>query len=192
MFSGESDPPRFSGTMWSTTYPGHGPTIDCVAGHGCSAWNACRALELRRIRPLGVRSHVTQWVELCRTPVLASGEPSQAAGRWVRRVCGRPWSRLALRGSERAYRCETLAGATAADSMASVPIRNRSEVMPEQDARDRPAGWRRGVVGRCPPFRADDRAAAIEIFDARNGLWTIITSVADPRLDQFPSAQGSV
>jgi serine/threonine protein kinase len=31
-----------------------------VAGHGCSASKACRALELRRIRPLGVRSHVTQ------------------------------------------------------------------------------------------------------------------------------------
>jgi hypothetical protein len=60
MFSGASEPPRFSGTMWSTTYPGQRPVTDPVDGHGCNSWKACRALELRRIRPLDVRSHVTQ------------------------------------------------------------------------------------------------------------------------------------
>ena len=92
-------------------------------------------------------------------------------GRWVRRERGRPWSR----GSLRAYRCETLAGATAATSRASVPIRNRSEDIARTRCTRQASRTRRfrgqlpATVGRRPSgCRSQTR-----------------------RSDQFPSAQGS-
>ena len=51
MLPGSSAPPRFSGRMWSTTYPGQAPERFPVEGQGWDRRNAVRAAGLRLIRP---------------------------------------------------------------------------------------------------------------------------------------------
>ena len=57
MFSDLSAPPRFNGTMWSSTYPGQAPVFFPVAGQGCWRWKARRAAGSRLIRPSDSRYH---------------------------------------------------------------------------------------------------------------------------------------
>jgi hypothetical protein len=61
------------------------------------------------------------------SPALATAGVDVRAWPWC--LAGRPWSRRSLRGSERAFRFETPAGASAAASARSVPIRNRTEAI---------------------------------------------------------------
>jgi hypothetical protein len=60
MFEAASAPPRFKGTTWSTMYPGHGPEVLPVAGHGCCRWKSCFAVSLRAMRPRLSRGQVAQ------------------------------------------------------------------------------------------------------------------------------------
>lgn len=50
MFSGTSGPAHASGTMWSTSHPGHGPAVLPFAGQGCVLRNAAFAAAERLMR----------------------------------------------------------------------------------------------------------------------------------------------
>ena len=55
MFDGASAPPRFSGTTWSITYPGHAPERWPVDGHGWALLKESFAASLRLNRPCSSR-----------------------------------------------------------------------------------------------------------------------------------------
>ena len=47
MLLGASAPPRFSGVIWSITYPGQAPEVRPVDGHGFERSKVCLAVRLR-------------------------------------------------------------------------------------------------------------------------------------------------
>lgn len=69
MFAGVSLPPRSSGFLKSTRYPGQGPLNEPLAGHGCVARNFRTGAGFREIWPL-----------MSRTQLLQEGAPRMRGG----------------------------------------------------------------------------------------------------------------